>query len=1087
MYKELETVKTLPSTNGHASQETSVPAGIDRVIAAFEALGQEPKYKSGGYIASCPLAHNHKSGDSSPSLGFKEVVNEEDSEDRTVVIHCFSGACDFREILQALNLKMSDLYSKYDATSRHSLKGYLQRDEARKALTVDTLSRAKLIPLDFLMMDMCISDDIFTFHSSEGEAYKKKGVCFPYLLPDGTPHERAKLRVAMSKVKKGDSIFYWKEGDDKPILFALQCLLEARRLGYGIINEGETDSTTLLYHGFPAFGVSGAGNTEKIIKATLELVPDLFEGIDTFYVNQEKTDQPGVNFPFNVQLALRKFGFTGKILRIPLRNITGAKDPSELHINLWDRSKPRDHEQFRKIFQQCLDQAVAMDYDTGKQDEAVDISPIDEAIASGDAKAVIKLAPLLAQLSRLEYTLLKVDIKKAFGRDININDLDATVNAARKDVSGNQQNKIDMDSAAETFKERYGHEWRYDLDAQKWRKWTGTHWREQTSENEGKYELDALLTPIIHELGFDINSNSLISCAHRLAEGKCKDKFYPQANLVNFTNGTLEVPSLEFRDHNKEDNLIDCLNYEYRPEMPYIRILTFLSEIFSKRVLVDGQRVPDWHAVQAFCIQIGLAVIQDTSMNNFEVMYGATRGGKSTAMRLANAACGVTSPGATVEETYGSFAGDDLFLNELEGKRSRYARRHQKIVCADELSYEALKQEEMIKNMSGHSGVSMRGMNKDEETRNTWLPKIIMSTNNLPSYLDYAGAVKERVIYLPVPFKREKSERDLKLLPKLLGELPGFIHLCIQLGLEAIERGYYPQSAEMKELTHAAEANGNALKAFIEDYCILEPNAVMLSATLYSRFMEYRNEKGHTDRYSQQTMVANLKNMNIGVHNNDNKASRAYDGTPRKGLLFGIRMRETTDPLVEIVHDDDALLMPELCNLVVTSCNHPVTSNSERGYKNDGALDGSASDLNASDENVVTSVTSKNENWIDKGTPTFRNKSDGVKGRCFTSGSENTQNEVTEVTHPTQPACRANKNVTSGGYKEVTREVTKYGMEDARKFVNDFCSIPNQSLVLLDGGNIGISVPESMSDEEFNAIDSKVKLLKTWIVAILSA
>jgi hypothetical protein len=66
-----------------------------------------------------------------------------------------------------------------------------------------------------------------------------------------------------------------------------------------------------------------------------------------------------------------------------------------------------------------------------------------------------------------------------------------------------------------------------------------------------------------------------------------------------------------------------------------------------------------------------------------------------------------------------SFAGPSLFSRELEGKRSRSRWVHRRIVCADEITAEALRDEELFKTMSAHGGVEMRGMRYRMRIRRT--------------------------------------------------------------------------------------------------------------------------------------------------------------------------------------------------------------------------------------------------------------------------------------------------------------------------------------------------------------------------------
>lgn len=892
---------------------------IERMLETFDA---KPSGSGGWYATRC-TAHD----DQRSSLSFIE------NENGSIKIQCFAG-CEWETILSTAGLKPADLYPR---------NGYKPQYKPRPKLDVVTLAFDKLIPWQYLFNEYGLED---------GYKWHGQSCCrIPYYTETGELHTKARVRIKLS----GNRGSFWDE--DTPgssIPYGLHKLDMAREQGYLLLGEGESDGWTCWMYGIPYLGVPGATNTNC-------LQGEMLSGIPRVYIIQEP-DGAGQQLYSRVHKQLRHTNYTGEIYSLQFKKLTGRKDPNDLHKHLKGKG-------VKEKILSAISQAIPSgDLELHENNTDKEQPTLDQAIAQKDLTALFRSCSILAQLSRAEYAIYKKQIKDAFGKDINLNDLDAAVNEKKQLSTPDNNGTFDADSVALIFKERHFENWRFDVEGPTWREWVGTHWLEQEKNKNGKYEIDLLLKTIIHELGFDIKSNGILDVSHRLAEGECRATFQTLPNLINFKNGTLRLPDLNLKKHDKNDGFLYCLDYDYDPLAKHPTIDHYLQETFCKKELDEiGRKIPDWHVIQAYEAHIGLALIGDTAMNAYEILFGPTRSGKSTALRLANAACGVAIPGeTTVEKMYSSFAGDDLFLNELEGKRARYQRRYQRIVCADELSPDALKQEEMIKNMSAHSGVPMRGMNRDDVVNNVWTPKIIMSTNNMPHYLDYASAVKERTIFLLAPFRREQEERDLKLLSKLIGELPGFTHTCITLGLAAIERGYYPQSMAMKELANVAESSGNALKSFVEECCALDPQAITPSMIIYKAFLVYREDNGHGKKFAQPTMTSSLKSMNIGVHNNDGKATRIYDGsdgTPKK-CLFGIRLSDSEEETPQKKLVDDRLLDPS-CNGLVTDCNGPVT---DMRYKNDGSSDGSTGQFNSSHSSACNDVTMFLEK-VDKGNP----------------------------------------------------------------------------------------------------------------------
>ena len=87
-----------------------------------------------------------------------------------------------------------------------------------------------------------------------------QAVRIPYYSPDGS-ETAVRFRLALEKSGGGDLRFKWR-GGSKTTLYGLERLEAARKAGYVVLVEGESDAQTLWHHGIPALGIPGA-NTWK--------------------------------------------------------------------------------------------------------------------------------------------------------------------------------------------------------------------------------------------------------------------------------------------------------------------------------------------------------------------------------------------------------------------------------------------------------------------------------------------------------------------------------------------------------------------------------------------------------------------------------------------------------------------------------------------------------------------------------------------------------------------------------------------------------------------------------------------------------
>lgn len=86
------------------------------------------------------------------------------------------------------------------------------------------------------------------------------------------------------------------------------------------------------------------------------------------------------------------------------------------------------------------------------QDEPPDTALLEQALADKDLLIIFRLIPTLAQLSRGDYLAYRYRIKETFGKEVNLNDLDAAVNEARKSIRENNS-EVEYKSQADILVE----------------------------------------------------------------------------------------------------------------------------------------------------------------------------------------------------------------------------------------------------------------------------------------------------------------------------------------------------------------------------------------------------------------------------------------------------------------------------------------------------------------------------------------------------------------------------------------------------------------------------------------------------------
>jgi len=269
-------------------------------------------------MSFCP-AHDDRS---TPSLSLK-------AENGRLLLHCFAG---YRpeDIVSKTGLQMKDLFSEggggYSIPSNTPARLHAQsekphsngqngraRGDARSGhgCTLKEYSEMKKLPEGFLR-GLGLRDVTYL---------EKPAVRIPY--PDEEGQEASvRFRVSLDGTEK-----FRSRSGDKPLPYGLRLLDEARKAGFVVLVEGESDCHTLWYYEIPALGIPGASNWRDGWETYLD-------GIEKIYAVIEP-DQGGDTLREKLTDCAAIRG------RLHLVDLGDHKDPSALHLPNSGRFKER--------------------------------------------------------------------------------------------------------------------------------------------------------------------------------------------------------------------------------------------------------------------------------------------------------------------------------------------------------------------------------------------------------------------------------------------------------------------------------------------------------------------------------------------------------------------------------------------------------------------------------------------------------------------------------------------------------------------------------------------------------------------------
>jgi hypothetical protein len=280
---------------------------VEKVLGRLEGVSE----LNGSWKALCP-AHN----DTEPSLSVSE------GDDGCALLKCFAG-CANSEIISALGLEMKDLCERRNGHRKESALTSPETTATAQPCNLKNYARAKALPVEFLKK----------LGLTDRKYQGREEVRIPYRTEAGQ-EGAVRFRVGLEKSEEGDDRFRWRTGS-KPTLYGLWRLKRISKAGWVVLVEGESDTQTLWYYGFPALGIPG-------VETWKEAWVEHLEGIEKIYVVIEP-DEGGATLK-------DKLSTSGIHDRLHVLELGWYKDASELHV--------ADPEHFKERFTDALKNAL---------------------------------------------------------------------------------------------------------------------------------------------------------------------------------------------------------------------------------------------------------------------------------------------------------------------------------------------------------------------------------------------------------------------------------------------------------------------------------------------------------------------------------------------------------------------------------------------------------------------------------------------------------------------------------------------------------------------------------------------------------
>lgn len=375
-----------------------------------------------------------------------------------------------------------------------------------------------------------------------------------------------------------------------------------------------------------------------------------------------------------------------------------------------------------------------------------------------------------------------------------------------------------------------GQRWRKDVDGEAIRKAKETAramWKECADIEDDKDRQDMARHCARSE------GESRLKAMLSLAESEPEVAITPErldANpwLLNVLNGTVDLKTGELLHHDRAHLCSKIAPVEYDALAACPTWLAFLNRIFAG----------DTDLVSYVQRAVGYALTCEISEQCVFVLHGSGANGKSTFLDTLTRLLGdygMTTPA------------DTLMWKQNSGIPSDVARlMGARFVSASESADGRRLDEEFVKRISGGDKISARFMHHD------WFEfwpvlKLFLAANHKPNIRGTDNGIWRRIQLWPFDVTIPKEEQDRHLAKKLQAEAPGILAWAVRGCLIWQQDGLNPP-AKVTGATAEYRSEMDTLGRFIEESCVLRPNAQASAKSLYERYQRWCDENGEKDQ-----------------------------------------------------------------------------------------------------------------------------------------------------------------------------------------------------------------------------------------------
>ena len=301
--------------------------------------------------------------------------------------------------------------------------------------------------------------------------------------------------------------------------------------------------------------------------------------------------------------------------------------------------------------------------------------------------------------------------------------------------------------------------------------------------------------------------------------------------LLNLENGTLDLRTLEFHEHDPKDFITKISHIDYDPDAVCPRWIQFVDEVMVGRKNV----------ARYLQKAIGYALSGDTSLECLFIMFGpTTRNGKTTTIETILRVMG----------EYGRSAKPDMlatnyFRGQSNGSSDDVARlAGARFVGISEMEQKLTINASLTKQLTGNGSITARFLYEGYFEFHMQA-KIFIDTNHLPNVTDRTLFESGRLKIIPFTRHFEDHEQDKTLKTTLMQpeNLSGILNWCIE-GYRLYKAEGLDEPDEVKAATEEYRVESDRIAQFMQQCLRKEKGSEIKASAVYSHYKTWCSDNG---------------------------------------------------------------------------------------------------------------------------------------------------------------------------------------------------------------------------------------------------